>query len=51
MYGSKRGVPEKKVYQRAGQKGMPPKRTKREIQKLRDKGEIYSPDQNHLQLV
>lgn len=45
------GAPEEKVYQRAGQEGMPPKRTKHEIQKLRDKGEIYSPDQDRLHLV
>ncbi len=44
MYDGEPGAPEEKVYQRAGQEGLPPKRTKHEIQKLRDKGEIYSPD-------
>lgn len=51
MYDGEPGAPKEKVYQRAGQEGMPPKRTKHEIQKLRDKGEIFSPDQDHLQLV
>ncbi|WP_122091162.1 minichromosome maintenance protein MCM [Halalkalicoccus subterraneus] len=36
-----RGAPEEKVYERTGQEGIPPKRTKHEIQKLRDMGEIY----------
>ena len=51
MYDGEPGAPEEKVYQHAGQEGIPPKRTKHEIQKLRDKGEIYSPDQDHLRLV
>lgn len=51
MYDSECGAPEEKVYQHAGQQGMSPKRTKHEIQKLHDKGEVYSPDQDHLRLV
>ena len=51
VYDGECGAPEENVYQRSGQEGMPPKRTKHEIQKLRDKGEIYSPDQDHLRLV
>ncbi|KYH23991.1 hypothetical protein HAPAU_40700 [Halalkalicoccus paucihalophilus] len=51
MYDGECGAPKEKVYQRAGQEGMPPKRTKHEIQKLHDKGEIYSPDQDRLHLV
>lgn len=44
VYDGEPGAPEEEVYQRAGQEGIPPKRTKHEIQKLRDKGEIYSPN-------
>lgn len=44
MYDGECGAPEEKAYQCAGQEGIPPKRTKHEIQKLRDKGAIYSPD-------
>lgn len=51
VYDGEPGAPEEEVYQRAGQEGLPPKRTKHEIQKLRDKGEIYSPDQDYLRLV
>lgn len=45
------GAPEERVTERARDSGYPPERTRFEIQKLRDKGEIYSPDQEHVRLV
>ncbi len=50
-YDSEPGAPEEKVLGRAEEAGMEQSKAEHEIQKLRDKGEIYSPDQDHLRLV
>lgn len=45
------GAPEQRVIERAQETGMSTEEIDAEIQKLRDKGEIFSPDGDHLALV
>lgn len=47
----KPGAPEQKVLESALQEEISKKLANHEIQKLRDKGAVYSPDQDHLRLV
>lgn len=50
-YDEEPGAPSEKVIERAAEAGIEDSKAEHEIQKLRDKGEIYSPDQAHLRLV
>lgn len=50
-YDEEPGAPQQKVIERAAEAGIEDSKAEHEIQKLRDKGEIYSPDQDHLRLV
>lgn len=45
------GAPQEEVIEQAKAKGFTPDRAEQEIQKLRDKGEIYSPNRDYLRLV
>lgn len=47
----KPGAPEEKVRERAQQSGMSPSKIDEEIFKLKDKGELYGMDADHLRLV
>ena len=50
-YDDRPGAPEEKIIERARSAGLDRKWAEHELQKLRDNGEIYSPDQNHIRLV
>lgn len=50
-YDGESGAPQEKVIERADEVGIEGSKAEHEIQKLRDKGEIYSPDRDHLRLV
>lgn len=45
------GAPNEAVYDRAEESGIERSKAEYEVQKLRDKGEVFSPDQDHLRPV
>ncbi|WP_336342625.1 minichromosome maintenance protein MCM [Halalkalicoccus ordinarius] len=50
-YDGEPGVPEEKVYQRAEESGLERNKAENEIQKLKNKGDAYSPIEDYLRLV
>ena len=50
-YEDERGAPKEKVMERAEESGMERSKAEHEIQKLKNKGDIYAPGQDHLRVV
>ncbi|MCL7416436.1 MAG: AAA family ATPase, partial [Halalkalicoccus sp.] len=50
-YDGEPGAPQEKVIERAAEAGIEDSKAEHEIQKLRNKGELYSPNQDYLRLV